>query len=257
MKIFVVLQFRCVAVAAALALTACLVRSAGSSASSDTNGLQDKSTSYYASDEERLSIDYTAGSVVRVEGDGQITTGNQQTWTVYAKDGVKWQGTITESSDPRWKITVQWNFALEVNANGSGDGHRAMAGCYGVVQKDVTGHAGYEYDVYGQHEEGPVEYNWGAQPPDGDSTSYQFSGKKHFEGGFERIPVGHAIDNSQWKSQATVNVWIFARGWMSLWTDGDIEPVDSSVDGADFTGSMEAWDYGETPPRILQTYIIG
>jgi hypothetical protein len=229
---------------------------ATSTATYNNTSLEDKSATYNVQANEYLTIDFLSGNPVQVTGSGKISTQSTQNWTVYAKDGLKWSGTIYDSEDPRWRMTVQWNFDLTAAAAGSaGSTHRALAGTYAVVQKDVTGSAGDEYDFHYTVTE-PDDYEFFVQPPDGDGTPYYFPGYKEDEGSRVRTPVGSAIDIDEFKDAASVAVWVFNRGWMTLRSNSQTTEVKTIIGGNVVDGTMQAWDYGEDPPRLVDSYSL-
>lgn len=238
-----------------ICLSASIAVAATASESLNNATLEQATAPYYASQNEELDINYHSGNPVRVVGDGRITTGNTQNWTVFAKDGLKWSGVITGAEDPRWRLVVQWNFESEAyGAGSSGSKHRANAGAWGVVQKDITGHDGHDYDVNADLRSAE-SYTFRAGPGnDGDGTIYVFDGNRKPSGGYSRIASGFSIDKDEWVNKAAVQVWVFARGWMTLKSNSSTTDVHTEVETNLFSGSFQAWDYDQTPPALLATY---
>ncbi|MCB9933510.1 MAG: hypothetical protein H6841_08825 [Planctomycetes bacterium] len=241
-----------------IALATCVAFAVADATETLSNtGLEFASTAYFASSNEELDINYTTGNAVEVHGDGKITTGNSQNWTVYAKDGLKWQGTITDSDWPRWKLYANWNYDLEAYGTGSGGtNHRALAGCYGVAQKDLNRSSGQEYDINAAILGGESTYTFPVTPPDGDGSGYTIPGSKKSSGGYTRVGSGNAfaMDDGIWVDKETVNVWVFVRGWMTLKSNGNTTDVHTEVDTTVMAGGFDAWDYGVSPPKFIRSY---
>ncbi|MBZ0136946.1 MAG: hypothetical protein K8I27_11290 [Planctomycetes bacterium] len=171
-----------------------MAAAAGSTMPPNYDGLFGAASSFHAGPTEYLSIGYDAGARVGVSGSGKIDTNNTQNWTVWAKDGVKRNGSITGSEDPRWRVVITWDFELEVAAEGdSCSEHRSVAGCYGVLQKDITGDGGAELDFYHEYA-APAEVEFDLSVPDGDTTSYTFVSHRYHDGGQRILSTADVID---------------------------------------------------------------
>ncbi|MEZ5990996.1 MAG: hypothetical protein R3E76_01400 [Planctomycetota bacterium] len=224
----------------------------------DNSGKEADSGDYYASANEFMDTSYTSGDASRVYGSGEISTHNSQSWTLYATDGAKRNGEIVGADLPVWFLQVYWNcdLAVDAGANNGGSTHRANAGQWGAVLGDLTGFDGNDYDVWYQHSNPSSSYTGSATIEGG---SYNYTGKKKYDGGFTLVPTGSTI-------VAGVNLYdvalfetrIYNRGWMTLNSNGDTTSVEAELNdyAGSWSGYASAWDFGPDPAVWLEYHTV-
>lgn len=223
-----------------------------------------ESSDYYASDNEFLNANFASGMPVRVHGKGKISTQNTQSWTVWAADGCEHRGTITGAELPYWRVHIGWYkylYAVARSQSGSSN-HRANVGCWAVVQGDISGNNGYEYDLYYQHPSSEETYSVNYSV---NGVNYSHYGKRKYEGAYEQLPVSDQIAiHYVTVGGASINFRLATRGWMTLQSNTHTliaetilnQHASGDESRGKFRGVYEAWDAGPSPDLLIEVFDV-